>query len=117
MVLGRELPCLVTVTGVECSSNLRDATVFVSVFSPSGNAEAQKASVLEMLSKKRVAIQSMVASRIVLKYTPVLHFKLDETAEKADRVEKILRELNFDDAPVMDIPTQKNLGGTPEKKE
>ena len=116
MVLGRELPCLVTVTGVKCSSNLRDATVFVSVFCPKGNTESQKASVLELLAKKRAAIQSMVASRIVLKYTPVLHFKLDDTAEKADRVETILRGMHFDEVPVKDIPTRNDLGGTPDKE-
>lgn len=83
--------CLATVTGVKTAIDLRDATVFVSVY---GNID--KKSVIEFLERKRALIQSELARKIVLKYTPRLHFKLDETSEKADRVMAILNELDLD---------------------
>ena len=98
-VLGRELPYLLTVTGVKCSVNLRSATVFVSVYGPTAKLPQYKQEALALLERKRARIQAMVASRIILKYTPILYFKLDETAEKADRVESILRELHLDETP------------------
>jgi len=95
--LGQELPYMVTVTGVECSPNLRDAIVYVSVF---GNQEKRGKMIrdaLKLLERRRAAIQAAVARKVILKYTPVLHFRNDDTAEKADRVEAILRDLNLGD--------------------
>ena len=44
-------------------------------------------------------IQSELAHKVIIKYTPVLHFKLDKTAAKADRVMAIINELGFDNTP------------------
>ena len=84
--------CLITVTGVKMSIDLRDATVFVSIY----GKNADKAEILAFLEKQRALIQSELARKVILKYTPRLHFKLDETAENADRVMAILDELNLD---------------------
>ena len=84
---------LVTVTGVEIASNLRNANVFVSVY----GSPAAKAMVTGVLKQKRVAIQSAVSKKVIMKYTPVLNFKLDDTAERADRVMNILKELDMND--------------------
>ena len=84
--------CLVTVTGVKTSIDLRDATVFVSIY----GKKASKADILAFLEKQRALLQSELARKVVLKYTPRLHFKLDETAENADRVMAILGELDLD---------------------
>jgi len=51
---------------------------------------------LALLERKRPLIQAELAKKVILKYTPRLHFKLDETAENADRVMHILNELNLD---------------------
>ena len=91
-VVSPDVPFLVTVTGAKVSVDLRDAVVFVSVY----GTDAQKKQALTFLQKKRALIQSRLSRKVILKYTPVLHFKLDETAERADRVETILRELNLD---------------------
>ena len=103
--LGQELPYMVTVTGVECSPNLHDATVYVSVYGTQEKRGKMIRDALKLLEKRRAAIQAAVARKVILKYTPVLHFRNDDTAEKADRVEAILRELNLDDsAPVAPEP-------------
>jgi len=87
------LNALVTVTGVKIADNLRDATVFVSIY---GNPAEQRRA-METLEKKRVLLQNALASKVIMKYTPVLHFKQDTTAESADRVMHILRELDIKD--------------------
>ena len=92
-VVSPAVPVLVTVTGVKTAIDLRDATVFVSIY---GKA-MPKQEVMTLLEKKRALIQSELAKKVILKYTPRLHFKLDETAENADRVMHILNELNLDE--------------------
>ena len=85
---------LVTVTHVKTSIDLRDATVFVSVYSKDVSKEA----VLAFLERNRALIQSELAHKIILKYTPRLHFRLDESAEQADKVFSIIRELDAADS-------------------
>ena len=94
---------LVTVTGVEVAPNLRNANVFVSVY----GAKGAPAKAMEALQRKRHLIQADVARRVIMKYTPVLNFKLDDTAERADRVEKILQELNLpEETPAADASAE-----------
>ena len=85
---------LLTINGVEVATNLRQATVFFSVY-PHSEEAAENAQ--ELLQRKRVLLQSMLADKIVLKYTPVLRFKYDKTPEKADRIMEILAELDIED--------------------
>ena len=92
---------LVTFTGVELASNLRTATVYFSVY---GGAAA-KVRAADLLKRKRVALQEGIARKVPMKYTPVLHFRLDETAERADRVLPILNELN--------LPSQEETAPSP----
>ena len=84
---------LVTVTHVKASIDLRDATVFVSIY----GKNVDKESVLAFLERNRALIQSELAHRIILKYTPRLHFKLDESAEHADKVFSIIKELDAEE--------------------
>ncbi len=81
---------LVTVTRVKTAIDLRDATVFVSVYGKDVNKE----SVLAFLDRNRAFIQSELSHKIILKYTPRLHFRLDESAEQADKVFSIIRDLD-----------------------
>ncbi len=90
---------LVTVTGVEVAPNLRSANVFVSVY----GAKGSQSKTMDALQRKRYLIQADIARRVIMKYTPVLNFRLDDTAERADRVEKILLELNLpEETPAAD---------------
>ena len=84
--------CLITVTGVKMSVDLRDATVFVSIYGKNANKEE----IFAFLERQRVLLQSELARKVVLKNNPRLHFKLDETAANADRVMSILNELDKD---------------------
>ena len=78
----------VTVTAVDTSPDLRHARVYVSVL---GDATAQKLS-LEGLRSAHGFLQRRVAAELRLKHTPTLDFVYDDTAERAQRLERLLRE-------------------------
>ena len=78
----------VTVTDVSTSPDLRHARVYVSIL---GTPAEQEAS-LEGLRSAHGFLQSRVARELRLKNTPELDFILDDTAEKAFRLERLLEE-------------------------
>lgn len=91
----REIPPgnggLITLSAVEVSPDLRNATVHVSIL---GTAAQQK-SAMNQLEQHRAVLQSECAKRVVLKFTPHLHFRLDESVGRGLRVLNILDELNL----------------------
>jgi ribosome-binding factor A len=79
----------VTITGVQVSADLRAAKVFVSVL---GDATAKRDS-MHALSRGRFFIRGLLQDRLDLRRTPQLIFQLDETAEKAEQLSRVLREI------------------------
>jgi ribosome-binding factor A len=82
----------VTVTEVRTSPDLRQARVFVSVF---GTAD-EKAATLEGLRSAHGIMQARIARELRLKRTPALEFALDETAERAARLEALIEDVTKD---------------------
>ena len=82
------LGCLVSVNQVKTSSDLRDSKVYISIL-----GKGNKHKILDTVRKNRCHIQKKIAKDVVLKYTPVLHFILDERLEKGDKVLEIISEL------------------------
>jgi ribosome-binding factor A len=78
----------VTVTDVKTSPDLRHARVYVSVL---GDAQAVEAS-LEGLRSAHGYLQGRVASELRLKNTPALQFVHDDTAARAERLERLLQD-------------------------
>jgi len=89
----REFPVsevgLVTVNDVDVSGDLHSAIVFISIL---GSEDQQKRG-LTLLSKHRGRIQNLVARSVVLKYTPILKFNIDDSVVRGNRVMKIIEEL------------------------
>jgi ribosome-binding factor A len=79
----------VTVTAVKTSPDLRHARVYVSVL---GDDAAREAS-LEGLRSAHGFLQRRVASELRLKHTPTLQFLYDDTAERAQRLERLIDEV------------------------
>jgi ribosome-binding factor A len=79
----------VTVTGVEVAADLRQATVYYSVFGPKDRRGATADALKAVTGQLKVAIGRQVR----MKYTPDLVFKEDPAVAQADRVESIIREL------------------------
>jgi ribosome-binding factor A len=82
---------LVTVHEVDISPDLKHASVWMGMI---GTKEEMFASMAK-LHAARKELQSLLSKRVVIKFTPQLHFKLDETGERGDRVLNILSELNL----------------------
>src|SRR4051795_7934448 len=78
----------VTVTGVETSPDLRSARVYVSVL---GNEDERERSLAGLQSSHGV-LQGKIASAMRLKRTPTLTFEYDDTAERGDRISRLLDE-------------------------
>jgi ribosome-binding factor A len=84
---------LVTISAVDITSDLKNAHVFVSAMGD----DNQRGTILSLLEKNRATLQSELAKRIVLKQTPHLHFRFDESIERGTRVLGILDELGLNE--------------------
>ena len=82
-------PGLITVTGVSCGKDLRDATVTVSVFGD----DALKEIALQHLKHHAKQFQQEINRQVRMKFTPRLTFQLDLSLEKGDEVLAILNNL------------------------
>ena len=84
----------VTVTGVETSSDLRHARVYVSVL----GAEAKRERSLAALQAAHSVLQARIARELRLKRTPQLAFEYDPSVERGVRMTKLIDELAPDDS-------------------
>lgn len=82
---------LVTVNGVDVTPDLKQAHVYLGMIG-AGNRHAE---LLERIEGRRAAIQEAVARRVVLKYTPQLHFRADDSVERGVRVLSIMDEIEI----------------------
>ena len=82
-------PGLITVTGVSCGKDLRDATVNVSVF---GDDQVKDAAIRHLQHNAR-RFQTIINREVRMKFTPRLMFRLDRSLEKGDEVLAILDNL------------------------
>ncbi|MCF7810780.1 30S ribosome-binding factor RbfA [bacterium] len=79
---------LLTVTEVRVPSDLRSATVWVSIYCD----KEQIQEIFGRLCKMSAYFRHLLASRAHLRRVPELHFKLDKTLETAMRIENLLDE-------------------------
>ncbi len=82
---------MVSVTRVEASPDMRNATVFVSVFTLD-NLEERRTTDLEVLNHSARYIMFLLSQRLEIKFIPELAFKLDRSMEHASRVYEILNK-------------------------
>jgi ribosome-binding factor A len=79
----------VTVTDVRTSPDLRHARVYVSVL----GTESERAATMDGLTSAHGVLQSVVNRELRIKRTPTLDFIYDDTAERADRLERMLADM------------------------
>ncbi len=77
----------VTVTDVEVSPDLRNATVFIMPLGGEGAGD-----VLDGLRRAMPFLRRELGKAIRLRYTPDLHFKVDTSFDEAARIERLLAE-------------------------
>jgi ribosome-binding factor A len=79
---------LVTVNEVEITQDFREARVWMSIFG--GHVQP----VLDRLNRDHGRIQSKVMKRVVLKSTPILTFRHDNSAAKGVSMVDLLQEVD-----------------------
>lgn len=89
--LADQLPSMTTVTDVQPTRDLSIAKVYVSLYGSS----QQKQAVFQRLRELTPQIRAALAQRIrhQLRLVPELRFILDETMERAQRVEELLERI------------------------
>jgi ribosome-binding factor A len=80
----------VTVTGVKVTPDLRRAIV---VYTALGDEKDRKATAAGLRSAT-AHLRRVLGRQIRLKTLPVLEFEEDETAETADRIERLIQQLH-----------------------
>jgi len=79
----------VTVTNAEVSADLRSAKVYVSVMGD----EKTQALTMHGLDSARGFLQAKLAERLQTRYTPILHFVLDQGIKRSIEASRLLREV------------------------
>lgn len=88
---------MVTVSAVEVTQDLKEGKVFISVIG--GSADT----VIDKLTRAHGAIQKSVMKRVVLKSTPVLSFRHDDSATRGVEIVNLLEEVEkLPKAPELD---------------
>jgi ribosome-binding factor A len=80
----------ITVTGVDVTNDLSQATVYLSVL----GSDEQKAESLGALARGKGFLRSELGRRIRLRHVPELIFKFDTSVDYGSRIEQLLRQLN-----------------------
>ena len=80
---------LVSVTTVNTGTDLRNATVGISIF---GGTKAEKQKIMAELDQRKAKWQDDLAAELGFKRTPVLTFKTDNSIERGDRVFALLNK-------------------------
>lgn len=91
-IIGREIKFeapLVSVRAVDITPDLKNAHVFISAI----GTKWQKDEAIKVLEEKRQHLQHELSRRVIIKYTPHLHFQLDESIERGTRVLSLLDEI------------------------
>ncbi len=91
-IVGREMKFeapLVSIRAVDITPDLKQAHVAVSAI----GTKWQKEQAIQQLTENRQHLQHELARRVILKYTPHLHFDLDESIERGTRVLSLLDEI------------------------
>jgi ribosome-binding factor A len=79
----------VSITRVEMSPDVRYAKLFVSVYA----SEEEQREALHVLNRATGFIRHELAPRLKLRQLPELTFRLDHSMEHAERVQRLLRQI------------------------
>ncbi len=80
----------VTVTDVEVTGDLQQATVFITVLGDN----QKRQDTLKGLAKAKGFIRTEIGQRIRLRKTPELMFEFDESSDYGNKIDSLLRQIN-----------------------
>jgi ribosome-binding factor A len=79
---------LITVTRVEMTADLKTAHIYLSIYGTD-----KEEAILELLDKKKGFLRKSIASKVKLKYNPMLIFSRDLSTEYQSRIDRLLDEM------------------------
>ena len=82
---------MISVTKVKVTTDLKYAKIYISILNSKNTKKT-----LEGLKKSSGFIRTELAKRVNLRNTPELIFEIDDSMEKGDRIEQILKNLKLD---------------------
>ena len=88
----------VTITGATVSPDLKNVRVFVSVL---GDDRAREAT-LRALNRASGFLRRSLFRNLRLRHSPAVSFRLDESLEQGDRIERALRQIHAAEEAVTD---------------
>jgi ribosome-binding factor A len=83
----------ITVTDVQMTPDLRIAKIYVSIFGD----EKKRAATLAMLNEQKPVIRSFVGSHVRLKFTPSIHFYIDDTLDRVEKINQLIKKAHSEE--------------------
>ena len=83
---------LITITRVEMSPDLKTAHIYLSLF-----GGEQNEAVIELLDEKKGYLRKSIASKVKLKYNPLLIFSFDPNPDYEARIDKLIENIKKDE--------------------
>lgn len=84
---------LLTVTEVRMTPDLKIAKIYVSIL---GNEEVRQRT-MGMLEDKKPSIRQTIGTHVRLKFTPAIQFYLDDTMDRVERINNLIKGFHKDD--------------------
>ncbi|MGB9772727.1 MAG: 30S ribosome-binding factor RbfA [Bacteroidota bacterium] len=81
---------MITVTAVEMSGDLRHARIFVSLY----GSEETRERTFALLEDDKRHIRALLASRVRLRYAPEIEFRIDDTLDRVDAINSLLKKIH-----------------------
>jgi ribosome-binding factor A len=78
---------VITIPEVAMTPDLRHATAYIM---PLGGKDER--AVLEALNRHKKYMRGVIAKKLQAKFTPDLHFRIDERFDRAEKIDKLLRQ-------------------------
>lgn len=83
----------ITVTDVKMTADLKIAKIYISIFDKGEVRERT----LKMLENEKGHIRALLGSNVHLKYTPALQFFIDETLDRVESINNIIKKIHEND--------------------
>jgi len=83
---------LITITRVEMSPDLKTAHIYLSIF-----GGEQDEATLELLDEKKGYLRKSIASKVKLKYNPLLIFSFDPNPDYEAKIDKLIEKIRKDE--------------------
>lgn len=83
----------VTITGVDVTGDLSQATVYLSVY----GTDQEIKDTIEAIERAKGFLRNEIGKRIRFRHIPELFFKLDSSIDYGNRIEKLLKDIKETD--------------------